>query len=344
MSRVLVTGASGMLGAATARRLQQAGHTVTTFQRSATPLPGVREVRGTLHSDDDVARAVQGHDAVVHLAAKVSVSGAWSEYVATNIEGTRRLLRAARAAGVGTFVHVSSPSVAHSGSSIVGEGAGAADPDLARGNYARSKAVAELEVLAADGPTMATTALRPHLVWGPGDTQLVERILDRARSRRLPLLDAGGALIDSIYVDNAADAIVAGLERIAHVGGQALVITNAEPRPVGDLLAGICLAGGVLPPTWALPAWLARLAGSIIEGLWEWRPGADEPPMTRFLAEQLSTAHWFDQRRAQDLLAWQPLVSIDEGLGRLAAHYGGTAPARGAAVAAGGPTGKESRG
>lgn len=321
MSRVLVTGASGMLGAATARRLRDDGHDVRTFQRSPSPVTGVQDVRGSLHDEHDVARAVAGCGAVVHLAAKVSFSGPWTEYAATNIDGTRRLLAAARTAGVGTFVHVSSPSVAHTGEPIVGDGARPADPQRARGNYARSKATAELDVLAADGPGMATTALRPHIVWGPGDTQLVERVIDRARRGRLPLLDAGGGLIDSLYVDNAADAIARGIERIDAVRGRALVVTNGEPRPVGDLLAGMCLAAGVAPPTWSVPGGLARAAGAVIERAWEWRPGTDEPPMTRFLAEQLSTAHWFDQRRTRELLAWRPAVSIDEGLDRLAAHY-----------------------
>ena len=175
--------------------------------------------------------------------------------------------------------------------------------------------------LARDSDTMRVVAVRPHLVWGPGDTQLVERIVDRARRGRLPLLDGGTALIDSTYVDNAASAIVAALHRADEAHGNAYVITNGEPRPVGDLLAGICLAAGVTPPRWSVPAGLARAAGSAIERVWAIRPGTDEPPMTRFLAEQLSTAHWFDQRDTRRALDWTPSVSLDEGLARLTSHY-----------------------
>ncbi|MEP7766230.1 NAD(P)-dependent oxidoreductase, partial [Sanguibacter sp. 26GB23] len=121
-------------------------------------------------------------------------------------------------------------------------------------------------------------------------------------------------LIDSTYIDNAASAIVA-------VHGNAYVITNGEPRPVAELLAGICGAAGVRAPAWRVPAGLARAAGSAIEAAWRVRPGEDEPPMTRFLAEQLSTAHWFDQRRTRADLEWEPDVSVDEGLRRLAEHY-----------------------
>ncbi|MGC0249597.1 NAD-dependent epimerase/dehydratase family protein [Pseudactinotalea sp. Z1748] len=321
--RVLVTGASGMLGRRTAEHLVAAGHQVRTFQRRPAGVAGATDMRGSITgtgADAALTRAVQECDAVVHLAAKVSVSGPRAEYEQVNIEGTRALLHAAGRAGVHRFVQVSTPSVAHTGDPLIGVGAGAAEPERARGHYARTKAAAEQLALAADRPGFAVVALRPHLVWGPGDTQLVARIVARARAGRLPLLNHGAALIDSLYVDNAADALVAAMERAEHAHGQALVVTNAEPRPVGDLLAGICRAAGAPVPTWRVPAGLARMAGGVVEALWAVRPGPDEPPMTRFLAEQLSTAHWFDQRHTQQVLDWRPGVSIDEGLDRLAAH------------------------
>ncbi len=213
-----------------------------------------------------------------------------------NIEGTRRLLRAAREAGVRDLVFVSSPSVANSGAAIAGLGAEPADPARAHGDYSRTKAEAELLALGADSPELRVAAVRPHIVWGPGDTQLVERVLERAGRGRLPLLDAGAALIDTTYVDNAASAIVAALHRMEHIHGRALVVSNGEPRPVGELLAGICAAAGVPAPSWSVPGRLARAAGSVVEKLWSRAGRAGEPPMTRFLAEQLSTAHWFDQR------------------------------------------------
>ena len=169
---------------------------------------------------------------------------------------------------------------------------------------------------------MRVVAIRPHLVWGPGDTQLVGRIVERARRGRLPLLNGGTALIDTTYIDNAATGIAAALHRADEAHGKAYVLTNGEPRPVGEMFAGICLAAGVRPPGWSIPAGLGRAAGSAIERVWAISPGTDEPPMTRFLAEQLSTAHWFDQRETRRALAWSPSVSIDEGLRRLAVSYG----------------------
>jgi len=322
--RVLVTGASGLLGGAVARAVAAAGHEVRTFQRRPSGIPGIADSRGSVTDPAAVADAVRGMDAVVHLAAKVSLAGDPAEFERVNVGGTRNMLAAASRLESGEpvrFVQVSSPSVAHSGASIMGDGALPADPGAARGDYARTKAEAELLALAADSTRLSVVAIRPHLVWGPGDTQLVQRIVDRARSGRLPLLGHGAALIDTIYVDNAARAITAALEHAPEVHGRSYVVTNGEPRPVAEMLAGICLAAGVTPPRVRIPASVARTAGSLIEAIWRVRPGLDEPPMTRFLAEQLSTSHWFDQRAVQADLRWQPSVSIDEGLRRLAESY-----------------------
>ena len=173
---------------------------------------------------------------------------------------------------------------------------------------------------------MHTGALRPHLMWGPGDTQLVERILERSAAGRLPLLSGGTGLIDTLYIDNAADALVRGYQRLDAFAGRALVVTNGQPRTIAELLGGFCDAVGVPAPRFSVPAKVAALAGRVIERVWERLPknmtAGDEPPMTEFLAEQLSTAHWFDQRRTRELLRWEPSVSIEEGYERLGLFYG----------------------
>lgn len=319
--RVLVTGASGLLGGAVAGLLVRQDHQVATFQRRPSGVDGAEDFCGSVTDGKALRGAVNGAEGIIHLAAKVSFTGRAAEFDEVNVEGTRRLLHAARAAGVRDVVFVSSPSVANSGAAIAGLGAEPADPKHAHGDYSRTKAEAELLALATDAPDFRVAAVRPHIVWGPGDTQLVERVLARASQGRLPLLDAGAALIDTTYVDNAAAAIVAALHRMEHVHGRAVVVSNGEPRPVGELLAGICAAGGVRAPSWSVPGALARAAGTIVEKLWTRAGRQEEPPMTRFLAEQLSTAHWFDQRETRRLLNWTPAVSLDEGLAKLAEHY-----------------------
>ncbi|MGI4893758.1 MAG: NAD-dependent epimerase/dehydratase family protein [Janthinobacterium lividum] len=319
--KVLVTGASGMLGRETALALVRRGEEVRVLQRRPAGLDGVTEVLGSVSDPAVLVRAVAGMDAVVHLAAKVSVTGPHADYVATNVVGTANLLAAARAGGVSRFVMTSSPSVAHAGSALVGVGTTPADPAAAHGSYAGTKAQSELLALAADRPGFAVVAIRPHIVLGPGDTQLVQRIADRARAGRLPLLDDGAALIDTTYVDNAVDALVAALERAEDVHGQAFVVTNGEPRTVAEVFAAICAAAGVPAPTRRVPSVVAKIAGSLVERAWTRLRLPDEPPMTRFLAEQLSTAHWFDIARTRAALHWEPRVALDEGLRRLAGGF-----------------------
>jgi 2-alkyl-3-oxoalkanoate reductase len=318
--RVLVTGASGMLGRSTARALADRGDDVTVLQRRPSGLP-FREVLGDVADPDVVRAAAPGQDAVVHLAAKVDVVGRWSEYLHANVAGTRAVVAACRDAGVPRLVQVSSPSVAHAGHALVGVGAGPADPGRARGSYARSKALAELDALAADGPDLAVLAVRPHLVWGPGDTQLVARIVARAKAGRLPVLGSGAALIDTTYVDNAAEALVAAVDACRSAHGRALVVSNGEPRTVREVLGRLCTAAGVPVPGRHVPTWAAHVAGGAVEAWWAASRRTDTPPLTRFLVEQLTTAHWFDQRETRAALAWTPGVSLDEGFARLAEWY-----------------------
>lgn len=316
--KVFVTGGRGLLGAAVVAELVARGHEVTAYQRHPSESLA-RDVIGDITDPEGLSAAIVGHDAVVHMAALVSVVGPWAEFERVNVEGTRNVIEAARATGVHRLVMVSSPSVAHSGRALVGATAGPADPERARGNYARSKALAEQEALAADSADLAVTAVRPHLVWGPGDAQLIEPIVQRARAGRLVLIDGGMALIDTTYVDNAASAIAQALERCEReeVRGCAFVVSNGEPRTVAEILTRIADAAGITEHPRSVPFAAAMAAGAVAERTWALAGRTDVPPLTPFLVEQLATAHWFDQRQARAALDWEPTVSLSEGFARL---------------------------
>jgi nucleoside-diphosphate-sugar epimerase len=325
--KVLVTGGSSLIGAALAMALVERGDEVVVQQRHRSEglaASDVRQELGDIRDLDVVASAAAGCDAIVHLAAKVGVVGEWEEYRSVNVDGTRNVVTAATHHDIGRLVHVSSPSVAHGGEPIIG---GAADlPVLGRRRawYAESKALAEIDVLAAAGDDLGVVAIRPHLVWGPGDTQLVGRIVERARAGRLALVGGGSALVDTTYIDNAVDALVAALDAVepaALCSGRAYVISNGEPRMIRELVEGICRAANVPFAPRSVPLRAGRALGAIVERVWPLLRRDDEPPLTQFLAEQLGTAHWFDMRPAQRDLGWAPRISIDEGLDRLAAWY-----------------------
>ena len=247
--RVLVTGARGMLGGGRRAGARRRGDDVTVLQRGPSGLP-VREVLADLGDPDaPLDAALAGQDAVVHLAAKVDVVGPWPEYARTNVDGTRRAARRRRAAGVARFVHVSSPSVAHAGDALVGAGAGPADPGGARGHYARSKALAEQLALAADEPRRSPSSPSAR-TWcgGPGTRSSSAGSSTGPGPGRLAVVGSGTALVDTTYVDNAVDALVAALDRAPELHGRACVVSDGEPRPVAELLASICAAAGAPAP------------------------------------------------------------------------------------------------
>jgi len=324
--RVLVTGGSGLLGRTTVAALAGCGHEVVSLQRRESAELTCAQVLADVCDPEAVASAAAGCDAVIHAAARVGVLGSREKFRRVNLGGTVSVVAACRAAGVSKLVFVSSPSVGYE--SVPAAGAGAEPPITVRSDrswYSESKAEAEIAALAANGPALAVTAIRPHAIWGPGDTQLIGRIVERARSGRLFVVVGGTALIDTTYVDNAADALVVAAEQLTPGGtlaGRSFVVSNGEPLPVRVLLELICAAAGVPPPARDLPLWLARGLAGAAERVWaRARPGVD-PPATRFLVDQLALAHWFDPRPFREATGWRPAVSVAEGMRRLAASYG----------------------
>ena len=312
--KVLVTGASSLLGGAVARALTQRGDDVVCFQRRSSNLD-LAEILGDVRDLENFSRASQGCDAVVHLAALVGPKLPWADAYDVNVTGAVNATTVAR--GCGRFVHVSTPSVAFHNVASVGSLAESPTYDGSDA-YARSKALGERMVL--EQSSVPTVVLRPHLVWGPGDTQLVGRIVERARQGRLVLPDGGRALIDSTYIDDAARAVVAGLDRTEENGeacGQAWVVTGGDPRPLAELVEAIVDAAGVSTPLRSLPAPLVGILGRLVGRCW---PNS-EPPLTHFAARQLSVAHWFDQSETRRVLQWEPKVTVDEGMGRLKAWF-----------------------
>lgn len=328
--RALVTGGGGFLGGALVRALVARGDEVVSLARGDYPALrelGVTTVRGDLADLTAVRAAAQGCDVVFHVAAKAGIWGRRADFEKSNITGTRAVLAACRALGIDRLVHTSTPSVVHGGGDIAGGDESLPYAEHFTSDYPRTKAVAEREVLAASDERLATVALRPHLVWGPGDTQLLPRILDRARSGRLRFVGGGpggggAAVIDTTYVDDAVSAHLCAAERLtpdAACAGRAYFITSGDPRPVRDVVNAILAAGGLPPETRSVPLPLAVAAGGAAELLWRLLRRDDDPPMTRFLARQLATAHWFDIGAARRDLGYVPAVGIDEGMRRLAA-------------------------
>jgi nucleoside-diphosphate-sugar epimerase len=322
--KILVTGGGGFLGKAIVKRLLKRDYQVRSFSRGDYPELqhlGVEVRSGDLMDQNAVLWAVKGCDAVFHVAAKPGIWGNYSEYYATNVTGTQNVIEACRQTGVSKLIYTSSPSVVFGGGSMEGVTESVPYPTTYLASYPKTKAAAERKVLSANDVSLATVALRPHLIWGPGDPNFLPRFIERRKSGRLARVGKNPHLVDCIYIDNAVDAHILALERLypgSAISGKPYFISQGEPIDIGDLMDRILAAAELDPIDRIVPEKLAYVAGWLLELIYGTLQLKSEPPMTRFLAKQLSTAHWFDISAAQKDLGYTPEITLTQGLERLA--------------------------
>lgn len=329
--KILVTGGGGFLGHALCRGLVERGHAVVSFNRGhyrSLEVLGVRQIQGDLAHAEAVAAACAGMEAVFHNAAKAGAWGTYESYRLANVVGTDNVIAGCRTHGIGRLVYTSTPSVTHRATHPVEGGTAETVPygEDFKAPYAATKTIAEKAVLAANHADFATIALRPRLIWGPGDQQILPRLVSRAKAGRLRFVDGGHNLIDTTYIDNAALAHFAAFEHLvpgAACAGKAYFVSNGEPKPVREIINGLLHAAGAPQVDKTIPFRAAYAIGAVCEAVWPLLGRQDEPPMTRFLAEQLSTTHWYSMAPATRDFGYVPQVTIEEGLRRLAATYAG---------------------
>jgi 2-alkyl-3-oxoalkanoate reductase len=322
--KILVTGGGGFLGKAIVKRLLKLNYRVRSFSRGDYPeleRLGVEVRSGDLADKNAVLWAAKGCDAVFHVAAKPGIWGDYSEYHATNVTGTQNVIEACRQTGVSKLIHTSSPSVVFGGGSMEGVTESVPYPTTYLASYPKTKAKAERKVLSANDASLATVALRPHLIWGPGDPNFLPRFIERRKSGRLARVGKNPHLVDCLYIDNAVDAHILAMERLypgSAISGKPYFISQGEPIDIGDLMDRILAAADLDPIDRVVPEKLAYIAGWLLELIYGTLKLKGEPPMTRFLAKQLSTAHWFDISAARRDLGYTPGITITQGLERLA--------------------------
>ena len=321
---ILVTGGGGFIGRSIVRALLDRGEPVRVLCRGDYPLLrewGVDLWRGDIRDQEVVAAAVEGCDAVFHTAAHIDLWGPYETFFAVNTLGTRHVIDACHQHRVRRLVYTSTPSVVHSGDAVSGVDESAPYPSQFEAHYPATKALAEQEALAANGDALSTVAIRPHLVWGPGDSSALPRLVARAKAGRLRMVGRPQQ-IDTTYIDNAVDAHLLAYDRLepgSPVAGKAYFITQGEPLEGPTFINDMLDAAGLPPVSRTIPAPLARSAAALAEAVWNTFKLQSEPPVTRFLVSQLSTAHWYDISAARRDLGYDPKVSYREGMVRLKA-------------------------
>lgn len=321
LHKALVTGGGGFLGGAIVKQLVDRGKDVRSFSRNFYPelaQLGVEQIQGDIVDKTAVEQACKGVELVFHVAAKPGVWGNYADYYPTNVMGTQHVIDACKKHGVLRLVFTSSPSVVFDGTDMEGVDESVPYPEKFHAHYPKTKAIAEQLVIKAAGKDLMTITLRPHLIWGPKDNHLVPRIIERAG--RLIRVGSGKNRVDTIYIDNAAEAHVLAADRLKEnpgLSGKVYFISQDDPVPLWDLVNDILKTAGLPPVKRAIPRKTAWLMGALFEFVYKMFRIRGEPQMTRFLADELATAHWFDIRAARKDLGYAPTISIKEGLSRL---------------------------
>ena len=325
---VLVTGGGGFLGSAIVRLLRQHGRAVRSLARNRYPaldLLGVDQVQGDVSDATAVSRAIEGCTTVFHVAAKAGLWGPYREYYQSNVVGTENVIAGCRKHHVRQLIYTSSPSVVFTGHDLEGVDESIPYATHYDAAYPATKAIAEKLVLSNNDASLATISLRPHLIWGPGDHNILPRIYSRARARRLYRIGKKNPLIDLTYIDNAALAHLLAADRLepgSVIAGRAYFIAQGQPVPLWDMVNRFLALAQLPPVRRPIPRALAVTVGGVLEAMFTLFRLPGEPRMTRFLARELSTAHWYNLDAARRDLGYSPVVGIEEGLRRLAESLG----------------------
>ncbi len=340
MSRSLqavVTGGGGFLGSKIVSMLLQEGYFVRSFSRRTYPklvAQGVACHVGDLTNAMAVRAALEDADVVFHVAAKAGMWGNQREYYLPNVVGTRNVLEACRRNGVRKLVYTSTASVIFDGRDARNAHEDAAFARKRLTYYASTKAEAERLVLEANGPGLATVALRPHAIWGPGDNQVLPRLVALHRVNKLRLVGRGDNLVDTTFVENAAQAHLDAAKRLepgSPAAGRVYFISQGDPRPVRDLLNGFMRSAGLPPVEKSITFPVAYCTAWLFEKSYRLLGVAAEPPITLYFVLLMARDHYFDISAARRDLGYHPAIGIEEGLEKLRQHYresGTLGPAR----------------
>jgi nucleoside-diphosphate-sugar epimerase len=318
--RVFITGASGFVGGAAAKKLAADGHQVRAMSRSESSDAKIRALGAiAVRCDLEDVTAAQIGDAeiVVHCAAFVEQWGPRDAWKRFNVDGTARMLAASREAGVKRFIHIGTEAALFHGQSLNGVDETYPLAPNSPYPYSSTKAQAEQIVREANAPGFATIVLRPRFIWGPGDTTLLPVIEQMAKSGQWSWVDDGRAMTSTTHIDNLVHAIELAMTQGR--AGEAYFILDDGARPMKEMISGMAAARGIMLPDKSLPGWLADFVGAACEIVWTVLPLPGGPPLTRFSAMILSRDAVLKDDKARAEMGYRPVVSVAEGLKGLAA-------------------------
>jgi nucleoside-diphosphate-sugar epimerase len=315
--KALVTGATGFLGGALARRLHNMGWDVTAHGRNAVKLDqleneGIRVLQHDIKDKNAMIAACKDQEIVFHCAALPSPWGNFEAFYQANVIGTQNVIRGCEEHKVKRLVHVSTPSLYFGYTSRINVKETDTVPEPVS-NYAATKILAEQELDQAFANGLATIAIRPRAIFGPGDTVIFPRLIPRLQSGRLPILGDGENIVDLTYIENVVDALLLCAESPAKTLGKKYNISNGEPIKIWKLVERICAELNMQPPKRKISYRTANAAASILEVIYTLIPTHPEPPLTRISVSMMANSTTLDITAAKQELGYQPKVSIEDG-------------------------------
>jgi len=325
--KFFITGGGGFLGKAIVKQLLDRGDDVVSYSRGQYPELakwGATHIQGDISDYDKLCEAMKDCDAVFHVAAKAGIWGPYKEFYQANVTGTENIIAACQKLKINKLLFTSTPSVVHDGNGSEGKDESLPYPRKFYANYPKTKAIAEKLVLEANSSKLSTAALRPHLIWGPGDHHFYPRLTSKGRAGKLRILGTKPNPVDCIYIDNAAKAHLQAMDKLepnSNVAGKAYFISQDQPIPIAELINKILNTAQIPPVKKKLSPKIAYAAGAVFELVYGALRIKAEPPMTRFLAKQLSTPHWYNISAARRDFGYEPVISMDDGMQRVKNEY-----------------------
>jgi len=322
IKKALVTGGGGFVGKAIVKMLVQLDVETKVLGRHRYPeieSLGGECIVGNISDTEATDKATEGVDIVFHVAALAGIWGSWKKYYTTNVLGTDIVVGSCMRNNVPMLVYTSTPSVVFNRADIKGGDERLPYATEYLCHYAKSKVMAEKRVLGANCPDLLTCAIRPHLIWGPGDPHLLPRLLDSGHKGSLKRVGDGSNFVDISYIENVAYAHILAAKNLSEkktAAGKAYFISQENPVNLWDWINNLFVAMDIDRVQKSVPFPVAYRLGFVLEIVYRIARLQKEPKMTRFLAEQLAKSHYFSIENAKKDLGYEPVISTAEGLQR----------------------------
>lgn len=315
--KIFITGGSGFVGGAAIQKLCQK-HDIIAMSRSEQSDAKIAEMGGgplRCNLQNVTAEHMKGCDIVIHSAAYVEEWGTWEMFEESNVGGTKRMLQAAKNAGVKRFIHIGTEAALFLGEDLINIDETKPLAPYSSFPYSSTKALAEQAVIDANCDGFTALSLRPRMIWGPNDQSILKTVKAVALSGRFKWIDEGHYKTSTTHVANLVHAIELAMTK--GEGGEAYFILDDDVVTMREFLTQYLATQNIDLGSKSAPAWLVRGLANVVEPLWRFSAIKTPPPITKFTAYIMSCHCILTDQKARDALGYKPIISRAQGFAEL---------------------------